>query len=426
VILRWSPFSPRQALLVFWWTLTLSVLACLATPVRAQEAAPEPSVYVVQPGDTLFNIAQRFGTTIDAIIAANGIADRSLIVVGQELIIPADQPDLMPRPPPSQNSRVHVVRPGEMLPSLAFRYRTTVRGLQEVNDLGRIGLALPGQELSIPPPTVAILSSPSFPAIVARPVPVVQGQTMLLEVEGVSAQEIDGWFLGQRLRFWGQAGNYWALVGVDALKPPGSYPLQLTMTEAGSGDLLTMQDAYTVTEGSFTEYNIVVPEDRLDLLDPAVTEPEKVRVDSVFLGLSAEQRWQGLFGYPLAGELRTTAPFGQRRTYNGRILTGYHTGLDLDGNKGTPIYAPAPGTVVMAEPLRVRGKVVILDHGLGVFSAFWHLSRIDVDVGQEASQGEVVGLVGNSGRSTGPHLHWEMRVGGVPVDPMQWTRRVFP
>jgi murein DD-endopeptidase MepM/ murein hydrolase activator NlpD len=81
---------------------------------------------------------------------------------------------------------------------------------------------------------------------------------------------------------------------------------------------------------------------------------------------------------------------------------------------------------VMAEPLKVRGKVVILDHGLGVFSGFWHLSRIDVTVGQRVSRADVVGLVGNTGRSTGPHLHLEMRVRGVPVDPEQWTRRAFP
>jgi murein DD-endopeptidase MepM/ murein hydrolase activator NlpD len=82
--------------------------------------------------------------------------------------------------------------------------------------------------------------------------------------------------------------------------------------------------------------------------------------------------------------------------------------------------------VVLAEPLDVRGNAVILDHGLGVFTGFWHLSRIDVTVGQMVGRGEVVGLVGNTGLSTGPHLHWEMRVLGVPVDPFQWTRVAFP
>jgi murein DD-endopeptidase MepM/ murein hydrolase activator NlpD len=100
--------------------------------------------------------------------------------------------------------------------------------------------------------------------------------------------------------------------------------------------------------------------------------------------------------------------------------------MDYDAEGGAPIYAPAAGIVVMAEPLEVRGNVVILDHGLGVFTGFWHLSRIDVTPGQTVERGAVVGLVGNTGLSTGPHLHWEMRVRGVPVDPLQWTQREFP
>jgi murein DD-endopeptidase MepM/ murein hydrolase activator NlpD len=133
-----------------------------------------------------------------------------------------------------------------------------------------------------------------------------------------------------------------------------------------------------------------------------------------------------LFSPPLEGEPRITAPFGQRRSYNDGPVSSYHAGQDLGADKGTPIGAPITGTVVLAEPLQVRGQAVILDHGLGVFTGFWHLSQIDVEVGQVMSPGEVVGRVGSSGLSTGPHLHWEMRVHGVPVDPLQWTRRAFP
>jgi murein DD-endopeptidase MepM/ murein hydrolase activator NlpD len=411
-------------------TLALVALLGLVSQVAAQEpaptATPEPPTYVVQPGDTLYSIAQRFGTTVDAIVAANDIADRSLIRVGQKLIIPTAQPELVPSVEPGANTRVHPVRAGETLPFLAFRYGTTVWALQEVNNLDPLGLLWPGQELVIPPPAAARASTPRYPDITASPAPVVQGRTMAVEVEGPAGLEIRGWFLGEDLVFSGEEGRYWALVGVDALTPPGKYPVALEATEVETGDHLSMQDTFTVTKGKFATYNVPVSPGQEGLLDPAVTQAERAKLNAVFGEVSAEQLWAGPFGYPLAGELRTTAPFGQRRSYGGGPVTSYHSGHDLGADKGAPVYAPMTATVVMAERLQVRGKVVILDHGRGVFTGFWHLSRIDVTVGQQVGQGHVVGLVGNTGLSTGPHLHWEMRVGGVPVAPMQWTRREFP
>jgi murein DD-endopeptidase MepM/ murein hydrolase activator NlpD len=157
-----------------------------------------------------------------------------------------------------------------------------------------------------------------------------------------------------------------------------------------------------------------------------VAEAERQLVNAVLAGVTEEQLWDGIFGLPLAGDLRTTAPFGQRRSYSGGPVSSYHSGQDLGADVGVPVYAPMTGTVALAEPLQVRGQVVILDHGLGVFTGFWHLSQIDVTAGQTVAKGELVGQVGNTGLSTGPHLHWEMRVRGVPVDPLQWTQRVFP
>jgi murein DD-endopeptidase MepM/ murein hydrolase activator NlpD len=398
-----------------------------AGPVAAQEPTAVPPVYVVQPGDTLFSIAQRFGSTVEAIVAANDIADPSLIRVGQRLIIPTAQPELVPALESAPQSRVHPVRPGEALPSLAFRYGTTFWTLRDGNDLHRLGLLWPGQELRIPPPTAPTAGTPRFPEIAASPARVVQGRAMVIEVRSEDALDLSGSVLGQDLLFVDEGeGFYWALVGVDALTPPGSYALALAATEAGSGDLLNMREVFTVTEGSFTTYNVVVPADRQGLLDPQLAQAERELVNAVFAGVSGERLWEGPIGYPLEGELRTTAPFGQRRSYGGGPVSSYHTGHDFGADAGMPILAPITGTVVLAEALQVRGTAVILDHGLGVFTGFWHLSEIRVEVGQVVGQGEVVGLVGNTGLSTGPHLHWEMRVRGVPVDPLQWTRRSFP
>lgn len=414
------------------------MLVFLALPVAAQEPAtgptPEPSatpeaeapVYVVVPGDTLYSIAQRFGSTVEAIVAANNIADPRVINVGQKLVIPTAQSGLVPTSQPDANRRVHPVQPGDTLNSLAYRYGTTYWTLLEANDLHRLGLLWPGQELVIPPPVALHSGVPGFPEISASPAPVVQGQTIVVEVRGKGGLELNGSVLGQDLLFVEEEDRYWALAGVDSLTAPGSYPLALQAVELESGDLLTMHETFTVSKGNYTAYNVVVPADRTNLLDPALAQAEREKVNAVFARVSESRQWDGAFAFPLTGDLRTTAPFGQRRSYGGGPVTSYHSGHDYGADAGTPILAPNAGTVALAEPLQVRGNAVILDHGLGVYSAFWHLSRIDVQAGQNVGQGEAVGLVGNTGLSTGPHLHWEMRVLGVPVEPLQWTQRVFP
>ena len=418
---RYRSFLPVCAALV-----ALCLLLCLTVTAVAQEPTPEPQIYVVEPGDTLFSIAQRFGSTVEAIVAANGITDASLINPGQKLIIPVIPVEQVSPVLPEPNTRVHPVRSGETLSSLAFRYGTTVWLLREVNELHRLGLLLPGQELTIPPVTAPHSGVPGLPEISASPAPVVQGQTMLFEVQGQGRLEVAGSFLEQDLLFVEEGPRYWALAGVDALTPPGGYLLALRITEVDSGDLITMEETFTVAEGSFATYNVVVPADRTNLLDPDLVRAEREKVNAVFAQISQGPLWKGMFGFPLAGELRTTAPYGQRRSYGGGPVTSYHTGHDYGADAGTPILAPITGTVALAEALQVRGNVVILDHGLGLFTGFWHLSRIDVAEGQRVAQGEVIGLVGNTGLSTGPHLHWEMRVQGVPVNPLQWTQQEFP
>jgi murein DD-endopeptidase MepM/ murein hydrolase activator NlpD len=398
----------------------------LASTAAAQEPTPEAPVYVVQPGDTLFSIAQRFGTTVETIVAANDIADPSLISVGQKLVIPTTQPELVPSLEVKPLARVHPVRAGETLPYLAFRYGTTIWMLREVNDLHRLGLLWEGQELAIPPSSASHSAVPAYPVVTVSPSPVVQGQTVVFEVEAGRALALEGSFLATDLVFVEDEGRYWSLAGVDSLTAPGAYALTLEASELDTGDRLTMQETVTVTKGSYTTYNVVVPADRTSLLDPALSEAERKKVNAVYAGVGETHYWQGTFGAPLAGELRTTAPFGQRRSYSGGPVSSYHTGHDYGADEGVMILSPMTSTVALAEPLQVRGNAVILDHGLGVFTGFWHLSQINVSPGDIVGKGQVVGLVGNTGLSTGPHLHWEMRVRGVPVDPLQWTRQEFP
>jgi biotin carboxyl carrier protein len=121
------------------------------------------------------------------------------------------------------------------------------------------------------------------------------------------------------------------------------------------------------------------------------------------------------FAWPVQG--RVSGVYGSQRIYNGTPKSP-HSGLDVAAVKGTPVHAPAAGIVTLAEPdLYLTGGTVLVDHGHGVSSNFLHFSRIDVKVGQRVEKGEVIGLVGATGRATGPHMHWGMNWFGVRVDP---------
>ena len=264
------------------WVLCL----WLASPVRAQDPTPEAPVYVVQAGDTLFSIAQRFGTTVESIVAANDIVDPSLISVGQKLIIPTPQPELVPTLELRPVKRVHPVRAGETLPFLAFRYGSTVWMLREANDLNRLDFMWEGQELTIPSPVGPHQGMPAYPTVTASPSPVVQGQTIAFEVEGSGDLVLEGSFLATDLLFVEEAGRYWALAGVDSLTAPGAYGLALQVSEVETGDRISLQETFTVAAGDFSTYNVVVPSDRTSLLDPALSQAEREKVNAVFAGVS--------------------------------------------------------------------------------------------------------------------------------------------
>jgi murein DD-endopeptidase MepM/ murein hydrolase activator NlpD len=121
------------------------------------------------------------------------------------------------------------------------------------------------------------------------------------------------------------------------------------------------------------------------------------------------------FGWPLTG--RVSGVFGSQRVYNGTPKSP-HSGLDVAAIKGTPVHAPAAGIITFAKPdLYLTGGTVLLDHGHGLSSSFLHLSQIDVHVGDRVEQGQIIGLVGATGRATGPHMHWGLNWFEVRVDP---------
>jgi murein DD-endopeptidase MepM/ murein hydrolase activator NlpD len=153
------------------------------------------------------------------------------------------------------------------------------------------------------------------------------------------------------------------------------------------------------------------------------TELELKQVAAFKATVSPTKMWDGKFIAPNQG--RTSSPYGVRRYYNGEFAKDYyHRGLDYAGGYGSPVIAPAGGKVVLVgyekKGFRVHGNVVGVDHGQGVVSIFMHMSKITVEESQMVAAGEQIGAIGNTGSSTGPHLHWGLYVNAVSVDPVQW------
>jgi murein DD-endopeptidase MepM/ murein hydrolase activator NlpD len=123
---------------------------------------------------------------------------------------------------------------------------------------------------------------------------------------------------------------------------------------------------------------------------------------------------------PLENYLSISSDFGARRSYNGGPYQSYHEGLDFSAYGGTEVLAPSAGTVVLAENLYVRGGAVIINHGLGLFSGTYHLQEVLIQSDQTLEKGQIIGLVGSTGLSTGNHLHWDLLVGGIWVSPQAW------
>jgi murein DD-endopeptidase MepM/ murein hydrolase activator NlpD len=216
------------------------------------------------------------------------------------------------------------------------------------------------------------------------------------------------------------------LQGIHALLEPGLYPLKI-QTTLPDGSVQSFEQMVVVTSGNYLEEELVVDP---ATIDPLATEPENITILSVVSPSTPVRYWNGQFTSPAVYPDQFTSFFGTRRIYHGsgtdQTIQGFHGGLDFSGGEGLEIFAPAPGRVVFAAPLTVRGNATIIDHGWGVYSGFWHQSELLVSVGDFVEQGQVIGLVGGTGRVTGAHLHWEVWVNGAQVNPLEWLNQIFP
>lgn len=464
----------RKHLFLLGVCLILLVLFFPMGHIYAQET-PEAPTYVVQPGDTLAIIAARFGVSVNDIISENGIVDANTISVNAELRIPGlegiqgrlttsvvplgnnYQKTLLSRQLPEKQfiKLNRITSPAEIVagvsllmpeldekailsPYLSVTENQTALDLAIAldqnpwslitnNQQGGIWDMLPAEQIFAPSiPEMAPLHPVSghITGLEIAPLPLKQGQTTTVTIQTDQPISVTGNLAGHTLNFYQtDTGDYVALQGIYGREEPGLAEFQINIqgTDGATDGYAQLLLVEAINFGKLA--NIYV--DPLTI-DPTITKPEEEYLLSIINPITPVQYWDGQFS-ALTDDPCINAPYGTSRSYNNGAYFNFHTGVDFGVcAQNLNIYAPAAGTIIYAGQWNVRGNATIIDHGQGVYSGVYHQSEILVSAGDQVSQGALIGLIGNTGRSTGPHLHWDLWVGGVQVDPLEWLNYLFP
>lgn len=461
--------------------ISFLLLVSIVNISLAQSTGTYPQ-YIIQPGDNLGTIANRFGVSTEEIIQLNNIQNPDLLSPGQVIFIPGLEGI-------SGTLTTITVQVGESLTTLASKYDVTEDQLIKLNHLTSPSEVIAGSKLlvtitdqnqekkpfacingeasvlsvaiqnNVNPWELMLLDTEKYPSIVGlghayykvlsdqessvsllqqgisdvtiSPLPLVQGETFTIKVNSKDPAALQGELAGNKLSFFPVENNqYVALQGIHAMADPGIYSFKLSGT-LSDGTTFSFEQPILLVSGNYDQDPPLTVDP--STIDPAVTKPEEELVESLTSKITPVKYWDGIFQSP--GQYNEyNSLFGVRRSYNGSPYEYFHSGLDFAGGVGLPITAPADGVVVFAGPLTVRGNATFIDHGWGVYSGFFHQSEIKVKVGDKVTKGQVIGLVGNTGRvngadeyvGAGAHLHWEIWVNGVQVNPFDWLNKVYP
>jgi murein DD-endopeptidase MepM/ murein hydrolase activator NlpD len=259
-----------------------------------------------------------------------------------------------------------------------------------------------------------------------------QGSLLLLEVRSRKPlEEVTAEWNSKSVPFWQVPGGAnsskvaadlrQAILGVDLEKAPGTYPLVVHVQAAGGKPAAcTLQ--IPIRSGKFATERLQVGKEFVEpspeQIQRANEERDKLR--AIFDQVTPEKLWDGDFRVPLDG-VTTGGNFGKRRVLNGQPGSP-HSGVDFPALTGTPIHSAQSGRVALAQELFFSGNTVVVDHGLGIYTFYGHLSEIDVKVGDELKPDQVLGKVGATGRVTGPHLHWGLTVERARVNALQLVK----
>ena len=237
-----------------------------------------------------------------------------------------------------------------------------------------------------------------------------QGQV----VKVTSDKAVSAQLNGRTIKLFAQPdGPALGLMPIPTLEKPGKYQLDFL---DGNGAVLHSMEI-TVADAYYPRENLTIAPS-LSGLKPS--PGEQATVGKFRDTVTPERYWKEPFDAPVPGCV--TSPYGSTRLHNGKLTGDFHAGIDQRGAMSTPIHPITPGVVKIVQKWNLRGGTVAIDHGQGVQSIYLHMSAFQAKEGQQVTTSDVIGYIGSTGRSTGPHVHWTMYVNGVPVNPGQWMK----
>ncbi len=237
----------------------------------------------------------------------------------------------------------------------------------------------------------------------------VPGGVVILDIGPASDPAPEVYYRKKRVMVVQNNGQWQAVVGISLTAKPGQHQIQIK----GQSTPLPFQ----VNAKQYPEQYLTIKNKRKvnpNKTDMKRIQSERGRINAALRHWEPQAEIETHFSLPLKG--RFSSPFGLRRFFNKQPRKP-HSGIDIAAPKGTPIHAPAAGKIIERGEFFFNGKSVFIEHGQGLVTLYAHMSRIDVEPGQRVSRGEIIGAVGQTGRATGPHLHWGVSLNNARVDP---------
>jgi hypothetical protein len=255
---------------------------------------------------------------------------------------------------------------------------------------------------------------PGLSSLEVSRMPALPGQALAIRGQTQRGEPVVARFMDRELVVSSHDSRFVALGGTGAFLEPGRYSLDIAVANEPlwSQPWLVEAGQWTFEEITYTGQAATIDVETIRL--------ERERLFGIWRQANGPPIWSGAFNLPIQSYLGISSFYGARRSYAGGPYDRYHEGLDFSAYSGTPVFAPARGVVALAEQLAARGGAVIIDHGAGVYSGYYHLSEVLAQPGQEIEPGQLIGRVGSTGLSTGNHLHWDFLVNGTWVDPAAW------